>query len=104
MTGKLKVIRMLGNPRAKKKKRARKKPMRRISKKRAAAAKAKGNTIVRAIVPHAGGHRYVYWGGSKWTTGHNFAKRFHGAPRGAQLARMKRALPAGWIALDALPA
>lgn len=99
---KLRAVKFLGNPKARKKKKAaRKKPLQRSRKRLRAAAQ---KNLVRAIVATPSGYRHLYWGGSKWTTGRNFAKRYSGAPAAPELAKMKAKLPAGWVSVDALPA
>lgn len=102
MTGKLRIIRCLGNPRRaakKKKKAARKKPITR----RAKPATMAGY-IVRAIVPKGAGYTHVFWTGAKWSAHRSFRKKFIGAVPAPELGKIKRKLPAGWVSLDVMPA
>lgn len=95
---KLRVVKMFGNPIARRKKKAARKTA-----KRRAPAKPKGpQCILRAIVSTPNGYGHLYWGGTKWTAGKG--KRFSPHPSQGELQKAKRKLPPRWVSMDELPA
>ena len=100
MTGRLKIIRVLQNPKPRKGLK-RRRPMKR----RAAKRKAKGSALSYVLRMIDGGRDVRWWNGKRWTARHAEAKRYNSAGRAVPALRAARKkAPPDFIVLDAVPA
>lgn len=108
MSGKLVIIRKLA-PNPKKGRRrikltSSRKPRRRKALKRTARPHSSVHKFVlQATVQHGAGYQNCYWTGASWSASRAAAKHFKAPPR-SMPAGAKKKLPAGWIALNTVPA
>jgi hypothetical protein len=96
MTGKLKIVRVLGNPKpGKKTKRKSAKPRRR-------AARSLSDKWIVRIITHT--RTALYWGGGRWVSTRAGAHKYPTPAAAAAALRKSGAKPAGWIVADVMPA
>ncbi len=96
MTGKLKIIRALANPKSKKRKRAI--PNKRVRKK--AARSLSGLWVARIITQ---GRVALWWTGSQWTKSRSAAKKYATAAAAGTALKSGRK-PGDWLVADVMPA
>lgn len=102
MSGKIKIVKMLGNPAKKKKTTRRRKAKRNLSRKTASKEQL---WILRAIVATGrNSPAYLWWGGSKWTKHRKFAKALSRKEIAHALKVATVKAPTGWLDITALPA